>query len=88
MAPLCDVNGWRGVDHGDLCDCMALALAVGASPAAVDFNYCHHVLQKHWRLKCNHGCRGPSARVTPKLPALDPADPLQAVLLANAPVSA
>lgn len=49
--------GWGDSDHGDCCDCMMLARAVGAGPQAVDFNYCRAVLQKHWRLKCNHGRR-------------------------------
>lgn len=76
---------WRDVDHGDLCDCMLLAHAVGAPPSSVDLSYCQHVLQKHWRLKCNHGCRMPAPQVTPQLPPLDIHDPLQAVLLANTP---
>lgn len=77
---------WHSVDHGDMCDCMLLAAAVGASPSSVDFNYCHEVLQKHWRLKCNHGGRAPAAQETPHLPPLDFHDPLQAALLVNVPV--
>ena len=78
---------WRDVDHGDRCDCMLLANAVGASAGCVDFSYCQNVLQKHWRLRCNHGCRMPAAPVTPQLPHLDIREPLQAALLANAPVN-
>lgn len=48
---------WEDCAHGDRCDCMLLARAVGAGPAAVDLNYCRQVLQKHWRVKCNHGLR-------------------------------
>lgn len=76
--------GWRDVDHGDRCDCMLLAAAVGAPPSATDLLYCRQVLQKHWRISCNHGCRLRGQPVTPKLPRqLDPHDPVHAVLLAN-----
>ena len=77
---------WRDVDHGDMCDCMLLARAVGGSTSCVDFGYCQNVLQKHWRLKCNHGGRRPAPRETPQLPPLDIHDPLQAAVLANLPV--
>jgi len=50
--------GWSDSAHGDCCDCVALARAVGAGREAVDLNYCRAVLQKHWRLKCNHRRRG------------------------------
>lgn len=78
---------WHDVDHGDMCDCMLLARAVGTSPSSTDLSYCQNVLQKHWRLRCNHGCRLPGAPVTPQLPPLDIRDPLQALLLANVPVT-
>lgn len=77
---------WRDVDHGDMCDCMLLARAVGAAPSSMDFSYCQNVLKKHWRLRCNHGCRLPGPAVTPKLPPLDSHDPMQAAVLANLPV--
>ena len=76
---------WRDVEHGDFCDCLLLARAVGAAASAVDLAYCQNVLQKHWRLTCNHGCRGRPPRATPRLPRLDVHDPLQAILLANMP---
>ena len=76
---------WRDVEHGDFCDCMLLARAVGAPPSTVDLNYCQHVLQKHWRLRCNHGGRARPPRVTPWLPHLDVHDPVHAALLANVP---
>ena len=75
---------WQDCEHGDLCDCLLLARAVGAGPAAVDRNYCRQVLQKHWRVACNHGVRVPGPKRTPELPPRDPADPLQAILVANA----
>ncbi|HEY5898480.1 MAG TPA: hypothetical protein VIV54_13005 [Burkholderiales bacterium] len=79
--------GWRNLEHGDLCDCRLLALAVGAAPSTMDYLYCRLVLQKHWRLHCNHGCRmTPPAVTPPPLPHLDPKDPLHAMLIANAPL--
>lgn len=77
---------WRNVDHGNMCDCMLLAGAVGASLSSMDLSYCKNVLQKHWRMRCNHGCRLPGPTVTPELPPLDIHDPLHAALLANLPV--
>lgn len=76
---------WRDVDHGEFCDCMLLAKAVGAEPMSVDFAYCHNVLQKHWRLRCNHGGRAAMPRLTPTLPRLDAHDAVQAILLVNVP---
>jgi hypothetical protein len=78
--------GWGDLYHGDCCDCMKLARAVGAGSGAVDLNYCRRVLQKHWRAKCNHVQRGPAPRTTPQLPRLDVHEPLRAILLANAPI--
>lgn len=77
-------RGWWDSDHGDRCDCMALARAVGAGPDAVDFNYCRTVLQKRWSLKCNHGSRVSRERATPQLPLRIAGDPVQAILVANA----
>ena len=71
-------------EHGDRCDCMILARAVGAASHAVDFAYCRTVLQKHWHVRCNHGMGAAPARQTPELPPRDPGDPVQAVLVANA----
>ena len=76
---------WRDVDHGDRCDCMLLARAVGAPVSAIDLSYCRNVLQRHWHITCNHGGRPRPARVTPWLPHLDVHDPVHAVLLANVP---
>ena len=76
---------WRDVEHGDMCDCMLLAKAAGATPSSMDLSYCQNVLQKHWRVRCNHGRRVPQAPETPRLPPLDIRDPVHAVLLANAP---
>lgn len=76
---------WQDVEHGDSCGCLLLARALGAPPSAVDLLYCRFVLQKHWRVTCNHGCGAAPPRVTLALPGLDAHDPVQAVLLANSP---
>lgn len=76
---------WHDVEHGDHCDCLALARAVGAPSSSIDYCYCRNVLQKHWRLSCNHGCGSHPEAATPHLPHLDIHDPVQAALLANAP---
>lgn len=80
-------SGWRDINHGDCCDCVALAYALGAGPKAVDFSYCRYVLQKHWRMKCNHGSRVPGERAMPQSLPRDATDPVQAILVANTVVA-
>jgi hypothetical protein len=77
----------RCVPHSDGCECVLLARAVGAPPEAIDFAYCHNVLQKHWRLRCDH-CPAWPVPPTPHFPPFDLHDPVQAVLAVNAPLSA
>ncbi len=74
---------WEDVEHGDQCQCLLMASAVGALPSAVDVIYCRNVLQRHWRLTCNHGGKAAASRATPQLPPRDTQDPVQAVLMAN-----
>lgn len=71
------------IDHGDSCDCVTLARAMGNGPETVDFMYCRQVLQKHWGVRCNHGGRVPEKRLSPQLPERDANDPVQAILVAN-----
>ena len=71
-------------EHGDQCDCRLLASAVGAESDAVDFTYCRLVLQKRWKVRCNHGGGIPASRVTPELPQHNRHDAIQAILVANA----
>jgi len=78
------VRHWQDCEHGDRCDCMLLARAVGAGPRSVDFHYCREVLQKHWRMRCNHGMRRAAPKQTPPSPPRDAGDPVQALLVANA----
>ena len=79
-----DPRTWRDCEHGDRCDCMLLARAVGVGPDAIDLSYCRQVLQKHWALRCNHGNRAPPPKRTRELPQHDPSDPVQVVLVSNA----
>ncbi len=74
---------WEDIEHGDQCQCLLLANAIGAPPSAVDLVYCRNVLQKHWRIRCNHGGKAAAPRATPRLPARDIRDPVQAVLITN-----
>lgn len=74
---------WEDVEHGDQCQCLLLASAVGAPPSAVDLIYCRNVLQKHWRLACNHGRKAAAPRATPYLPPHDIRDLVQAMLITN-----
>ena len=45
----------RKCAHGDHCACLVLAEAVGVNPDEITYEYCRSVLQKHWRLTCDHG---------------------------------
>ena len=76
-------GNWE-IEHGSQCACLLLAAAVGAGPSAVNLSYCRFVLQKRWRVRCNHGGGIPATRATPELPPHDPTDAVQAILIANA----
>lgn len=41
-------------EHGEHCGCRLLALAIGMDPGKLSYAYCVNVLQKRWRLTCNH----------------------------------
>lgn len=71
--------------HGDRCTCRLLAAAVGGNPKALRFNYCRSILQRRWRLECNHGCTPvePPLSTTDKWHGLGPIDPVKAVLIIN-----
>lgn len=77
---------WRDVEHGDRCACAALAQAIGVPADTIDYTYCRQVLQKHWRVRCNHGTCPAAAPTTPQLPPVDLHDPVQAILFANFPM--
>jgi hypothetical protein len=78
---------WRDVEHGDHCSCRLLAQAIGVPAYTLDYIYCRLVLQRHWRMRCNHGGRQAAVPVTPQFPRVDLHDPVQAALLANFPTN-
>ncbi len=43
------------IEHGEQCSCKLLAQAAGVDPRNLSFGYCQRVLQRRWRLTCNHG---------------------------------
>lgn len=70
--------------HGSRCSCRLLAEAVGADPSSVEYSYCQRVLQRHWRVTCDHIPAAKAHKVTPVLPPHDARNPVHALLLANA----
>ena len=78
------VSGPAACHHGSRCSCRALARAMGLPESSIDFNYCRQVLQKHWRMSCDHlpiiVAPAPSIQVPPH----DSRDPVQVLLIANA----
>ncbi len=75
-------DGWER-RHGSHCACRLLAAAAHAKSSAVDYHFCHEVLQKRWQMTCDHIPERREERVTPEFPAHDLHDPVQAVLIAN-----
>lgn len=41
--------------HGNVCSCQLLSLAVTGKLDGCDYEYCRNVLQRHWKVRCNHG---------------------------------
>lgn len=75
-------------EHGTHCSCRLLAAASGAEPSAVDYGFCRSVLQKRWRMTCDHVPHVARRKFTPKLPSHDSRDPIHALLIANADITA
>lgn len=73
--------------HGSHCSCRLLAAATGADASAIDYALCHNILQKRWRMTCDHIPEVHRQRVTPEPPPHDPQDPLHALLIANADIA-
>jgi len=75
----------KPTEHGDRCVCRTLALAVGCDPKMLTYNYCRTVLQKHWIVKCNHGCQAqvPPEDSTLKWHDVSEIDPVRAILIMN-----
>ena len=70
-------------DHGEHCDCVILAAAVGARPESISCHYCRDVLQKHWRIACRHGEHAPSGipKVSERWRNVGEIDSLKAILV-------
>ena len=84
----CHFAGRWGQVHGEHCSCRLLAAATGTEPSSIDYAYCHGVLQHHWRVICDHDPNIPRRKVTREPGPHDPGDPLHALLIANADISA
>ncbi len=77
--------GWhRERRHGSRCSCRVLATIAGGDPSIIDYGYCRQVLQKRWRMTCDHVPEIRREKATPKFPSLDAHDPVHALLIANA----
>ena len=74
-------------EHGTRCSCRLLAAATATEPSAIDYTYCCSVLQKHWRVVCDHVPNVVRQKVTREPPPHDSHDPMHALLIANADVS-
>jgi hypothetical protein len=85
--PLCAPAARSVQVHGTHCSCRLLAAAAGADSSAIDYALCHNILQKRWRMTCDHVPEVHRPKVTPEPPPHDPQDPLQAILIANADLS-
>lgn len=72
--------------HGEHCSCRALAAATCVKPSSIDYAYCHLVLQRKWRITCDHIPHVSPGKVTREPPPHDSRDPLHALLIANADI--
>ena len=84
--PDCWIAGHWERRHGSSCACRLLAAAAGAESSALDYGFCRSVLQKRWRMTCDHIARVPRKKNTPTLPPHDPRDLLHLLLIANADI--
>ena len=80
--------GWhKERRHGSRCSCRVLATIAGGDASIIDYGYCRLVLQKRWRMRCDHVPEARRAKTTPRLPPHDANDPVHALLIANADCS-
>lgn len=79
-------HGWER-QHGPHCSCRLLAAAAGADAAALDYGFCSRVLQRRWRMMCDHTPAEPERRAILQLPPHDARDPIHALLIAGADTS-
>lgn len=73
--------------HGSHCSCRLLAAAAGADTSVIDYAFCRGILQKRWRMTCDHIPQAPRIKVTREPPPHDPEDPMHALLIANADIT-
>lgn len=83
-APECWIAGHWERRHGSHCACRLLTAVAGAEAAALDYGFCRQVLQKRWRMTCDHIPEIHREKVTPRLPPHDSHDSVQLLLIANA----
>lgn len=73
--------------HGPGCECLKLLALVGGDRRSMRFGFCMSVLQKHWRLTCQHGASDSvpaDTRVSERWHDLGDIDAVKAILLRNA----
>ena len=73
--------------HGEHCSCRLLAAATGTEPSSIDYTYCRRVLQRRWRIVCDHIPTVVRRKATRRLPPHNSRDPLHALLIANADIT-
>lgn len=72
--------------HGPGCECLKLLALVGGDRRSMRFGFCVRVLQKHWRLTCQHGESESSpvaVRTSERWHDLGDIDAVKAILLKN-----
>lgn len=77
----------RPSHHDGMCECEELAQTMGVDPSTITFDFCLHVLQRHWRMTCRHGATNeePHQSIATKWTGAGPTDPVKAILISNAP---
>jgi hypothetical protein len=75
------------IPHGQECECMALAAAMGLDERAISFTFCRMLLQHHWSMRCRHGSASEAVELTPssqRWTQHPPMTPVLAIILENA----
>ena len=76
-----------GQVHGEHCSCRLLAAATGTETSLIDYTFCRRVLQRRWRMVCDHVPNVVRRKVTRELPPHDSRDPVHALLITNVDIS-
>lgn len=82
------VGSWRRRARRALCLCRSVAMAAGAERSVIDCALCRSVLQRRWRITCDHLSPYPKEWVKGVLPPYDSDNPLDTLLIANADITA